>query len=77
MTKDHRLSDLFDAVVDSVEDMAYRYETEDPDTRMMIVQLQATVAMATVLERQGLWKFLRTIYAAIFMRIKHPGVVDV
>ena len=61
----------------ALEDIGYRYDSEDPDMRMMLVQLAAGIGLATVLERQGLWKFMRTVVGAIVIRYKYKRLVDV
>jgi hypothetical protein len=68
---------IFDNVVSALEDIGYRYESEDPEMRMMLVQLAAGIGLATVLEKQGLWKYLRTVFGAVILRYKYKGMVDV
>jgi hypothetical protein len=74
MTKEQR---VIEDIRDALEDIGYRYDSEDPDMRMMLVQLAVGIGLATVLEKQGLWKFLRTVFGAIAIRFKSPGLVDV
>jgi hypothetical protein len=68
---------ILEDIVSGLEDIGYRYESEDPDMRMLLVQMAGGIALATVLERQGLWKFLRTVFGAIVIRYKYKGLVDV
>ena len=74
MTKEQR---VIEDIRDALEDIGYRYDSEDPDMRMMLVQLAVGIGLATVLEKQGLGKFLRTVFGAIVIRYKTPGLVDV
>ena len=77
MTFQDKADMLFADVIVSIESMAYQYDHEDPEMRMRLVQMQAGLGLATVLERQGLWLFLRTVFASIVIRYKYKGLVDV
>lgn len=68
---------ILDNIVGALEDIGYRYDSEDPEMRLMLVQMAGGIALGAVLERQGLWKFLRTVFGAIVMRYKYKGLVDV
>lgn len=77
MDKAQKAQVILEDVVDGLEDIGYLYDSENPRLRMLLVQMAGGIALATVLERQGLWKFLRTVFGAIVIRYKYKGLVDV
>ena len=61
--------------LDAIEDFAGRYDMESEANRLLLVQLLAGLSLATILDRCGPFRALRTVFGAIVIAFRFRGLV--
>ena len=76
---DKKANWFLNRVIDTLEDIGNNSDdgTATHEEKVTYVGTAGGIALATVLEHNGLLAFLIIVYGAIRLRVKHPGLIEI